>query len=118
MKTNNSLQQLMKSPTWAWRVVQCLFSLSALLIGASLVPGWRCGLVRLFVGVFGFAWVIFGVFSFLFSWPFPRRYGSGFYSPTSYRHIWWIFCFLMVAVGGVCVLVATGFIVTKVRGCA
>ncbi len=107
----------MKTPIWAARVLQFMFALAMFLLVAFFVPAWRCDLARPLVGVFGLVWLLFGAFSFWFSWALPRR-GGGVYSPTSNRPIWLVFCFGMMAVGASCLLAFIGYIPVVVKNCA
>jgi hypothetical protein len=124
LRTSNAMQppspppRLMRTPTWAARVLQFTFALTLLLVAAFFVPGWKCNLAYPLVGVFGLAWLLFCVFALWFSWPLPRRGGRGFYSPTSKRPIGLVFCFGMMAVGTACLLASFGYIPAPVKGCA
>jgi len=117
MQPTDPTQTTMKAPVWAARMLQCVFALAALLLGALLVPDWRCQAARPFIGMFGLGWVLFGVFSFSFSWALPRRDGRGYYSPTSGRAVWLVFCFGTAAIGAVCLLAFAGYVPFKVTEC-
>lgn len=83
----------------------------------ALVPTYPCTIIRSCVGIFGLGWFFLGLFSFCFSWAFPRR-GSGYYSPTSKPAVWATFCLGLILLGLCCLLAALGYVPLKVKGCA
>jgi hypothetical protein len=104
-------------PIWAVRLATGTFTLSFLLLTLSLMPGYRCVLVRSSIGIFGLGWLFLGLFSACFCWALPRRGGRGCYSPTSRRAIWLIFCTGFVLLGLQCIVASLGYLPIGFKGC-
>lgn len=105
-------------PVWAVRLATGALTLSILLLPLSLIPSYRCVLIRPCVGIFGLGWVFLGLFSICFSWALPRRGGRGCYSPTSRRTIWLIFCAGFVLLGLQCIVASLGDLPLGFKGCS
>lgn len=105
-------------PVWAVRLAVGTLALSLALFIVAMVPSYKCAIIRPGVGVFGLGWLFLGLFSFCFSWAFPRRNGGGYYSRTSNPAVWAIFCLGFILLGLCCLLATLGYIPLQVKGCA